>query len=99
MSLTLVGGDPGSGKSTLAGGIGDRLGWTVLRSDEVRKDLAGVGHTTELSSGLDEGHYSERATAGTYTELLSRARLLLEAGESVILDATWHDDRQRRAAS
>jgi aminoglycoside phosphotransferase family enzyme len=40
--LVLVGGLPGTGKSTLAAGLADRFGWSVLRSDEVRKDLAGV---------------------------------------------------------
>ena len=38
------------GKSTLAAALADRLGWTVLRSDEVRKDLAGIGHTTPAAS-------------------------------------------------
>jgi uncharacterized protein len=52
-----------------------------------------------MRSGPGEGHYSEQATAETYMELLTRARLLLEAGESVILDATWHDARQRHAVS
>ena len=96
--LTLVGGDPGAGKSTLAAGIADRTGWTVLRSDEVRKDLAGVGHTTGMAGPVGQGIYDERATAETYTELLARARLLLERGESVLLDATWRDARQREAA-
>jgi aminoglycoside phosphotransferase family enzyme/predicted kinase len=96
--LILVGGDPGVGKSTLAVGIADRTGWTVLRSDEVRKDLAGVGHTTGMVSRVGEGIYDERTAAETYTALLARARLLLEGGESVLLDATWRDARQREAA-
>lgn len=96
--LTLVGGDPGVGKSTLAAGLADHTGWTLLRSDEVRKDLAGVGHTTRMVSRVGEGIYDERSTAETYAELLKRARLLLERGESVVLDATWRDARQREAA-
>jgi predicted kinase len=96
--LTLVGGDPGTGKSTLAAGLADHTSWTVLRSDEVRKDLAGVGHTTGMASPAGEGIYDERAIAETYAELVARARLLLEWGESVLLDATWHDARQREAA-
>jgi len=44
--LVLVGGLPGTGKSTLAAALADATGWSVLRSDEVRKDLAGLGHTT-----------------------------------------------------
>ena len=97
--LVLVGGDPGAGKSTLAAGIGARTGWVVLRSDEVRKDLAGVGHTDRLTSGFGTGSYGAAATDATYAELLERARRLLADGESVILDATWHDERQRLDAA
>ena len=98
VSLTLVGGLPGTGKSTLAGGLADRLGWTVLRSDEIRKDLAGTGHATRLPVEYGEGLYDERATAATYRALLDRARFLLELGESVILDASWSESHWRNDA-
>src|SRR5207248_5092618 len=38
--LVLVGGLPGTGKSTVAAALADATGWVVLRSDEVRKDVA-----------------------------------------------------------
>ena len=98
VTLTLVGGDPGSGKSTLATGIADHFGWMVLHSDEVRKDLAGISHTARTGEPIGEGIYDEQSTAATYTELLDRARLLLELGESVVLDATWGDARFRAEA-
>jgi aminoglycoside phosphotransferase family enzyme/predicted kinase len=98
ISLTLVGGLPGTGKSTLASGLADDRGWTVLHSDEVRKDLAGLGHTARRGDGYREGLYDERATAATYDALLTRARVLLGLGESVVLDASWTDERQRIAA-
>lgn len=99
VALTLVGGLPGTGKSTLAAGLGDRLGWVVLRSDELRKDLAGLGHTTHVRDGYGEGLYDERATAATYEALLHRARTMLQLGEPVILDASWTDPRWREAAT
>jgi hypothetical protein len=40
--MILVGGLPGTGKSAPAGALADRLGWTVLNSDRIRKELAGV---------------------------------------------------------
>lgn len=40
--VTVVGGLPGSGKSTLAGALADRLGVTLLSSDRMRKELAGI---------------------------------------------------------
>jgi aminoglycoside phosphotransferase family enzyme/predicted kinase len=98
MALVLVGGLPGTGKSTLAAGLADRFGWSVLRSDEVRKDLAGVAHTERVRAEFREGLYRPEATAATYGELLDRARRLLELGEPVVLDASW-TDRQHRAAA
>ena len=70
VTLALVGGAPGSGKSTLAAGIADALGWTVLRSDEVRKDLAGIGHLERSGDALDRGIYSDGHTRLTYEELV-----------------------------
>jgi uncharacterized protein len=98
VALVLVGGLPGTGKSTLAAGLTDRFGWSVLRSDEVRKDLAGVPHTERVDSRFREGLYGPAATAATYRELLKRARRLLEQGEPVVLDASWTDRRRRADA-
>jgi SpoVK/Ycf46/Vps4 family AAA+-type ATPase len=39
--LVLVGGVPGTGKSTLARAMAERAGFRVIRSDIVRKELAG----------------------------------------------------------
>jgi uncharacterized protein len=97
--LALVGGAPGVGKSTLAAGIAEHPGWAVLRSDEVRKDLAGVGHTEHPAAAFGAGMYGDEATAATYAELLARARLLLERGVSVVVDASWTDARPRRDAA
>jgi aminoglycoside phosphotransferase family enzyme/predicted kinase len=96
--LTLVGGLPGTGKSTLAVGLADRLGWTVLRSDELRKDLAGLDHAARGGSAYGEGLYDESGTTATYRMLLERAKKLLELGEPVILDASWSADRWRDEA-
>ncbi len=99
VALVLVGGLPGTGKSTVAAGLSDALGWTLLRSDEVRKDLAGLGHSTSARGPIDGGLYEPHRVDRAYQELLARARTLLELGEPVILDATWTSARQRRAAA
>ena len=96
--LVLVGGLPGTGKSTVAAALADHTGWSVLRSDEVRKDLAGLGHTTSAAAALGEGLYQPHLTDTTYGALLDRARTALELGESVILDASWSDVRHRQSA-
>ena len=99
MRLVLVGGLPGTGKSTLAAGLADARGWSVLRSDELRKDIAGVGHTTRVPAGPGEGLYRPELTDATYRALLERARTALGLGVSVILDASWSDRRHRDAAA
>nr|WP_303715840.1 AAA family ATPase [Kutzneria buriramensis]WKX16318.1 AAA family ATPase [Kutzneria buriramensis] len=98
VGLTLVGGLPGSGKSTLSGALADRLGVTLLSSDRLRKELAGIPAEQPAAAAYGEGLYSPDWTNKTYAALLDRASTLLSQGESVVLDATWHDAAQREAA-
>ncbi|HEY7314689.1 MAG TPA: AAA family ATPase [Gemmataceae bacterium] len=93
--LVLVGGLPGSGKSTLARGLAERTPLHVLRSDVVRKELAeGVG--VALESRATVNIYTPEWTAKTYAECLRRAEELLFAGERVLVDATFREERWRR---
>ena len=94
--LILVGGLPGTGKSTLSRGIAERTGATVLRSDVVRKELAGLEPDRSASSDFAHGVYSSERTDATYGELASRTRDLLDVGQSVVVDASFGDDRHRR---
>ncbi len=104
--LVLVGGAPGTGKSTLAAQLGDRYGWTVLRSDELRKERAGTGGTAALAAAptadaqapFRTGLYEEAAVDATYRALLARAERLLALGETVVLDASWTTARWRQEA-
>ena len=96
-ALVAVGGLSGSGKSTLALAlaphVGPAPGAVVLRSDEIRKELAGVEALTRL--GPDA--YTPAMTASVYDTLGQRARLALEAGHRVIVDAVFArlSDRNR----
>lgn len=101
--LVLVGGAPGAGKTTLAERLSQETGWMLLRSDEIRKDLAGIGHLEPAAAPPDRGIYAPEMTERVYAELIGRARRLLELGESVVLDASWtaaaHRARAREAAA
>ena len=97
--LVLAGGPPGSGKSTLAAGLADRLGLTLLASDRVRKELAGIDPATSAAAPYGEGIYRPEWTERTYAELLERAEWLLGLGESVVLDASFTDPAHRAAAA
>jgi aminoglycoside phosphotransferase family enzyme/predicted kinase len=96
--LVLVGGLPGAGKSTLAAGLADALGAMLIRSDEVRKELAGLRPDQPAPAAFGEGLYRSEATAATYGEMLRRTELALALGESVVLDASWTAESRRAEA-
>lgn len=97
--LILIGGLPGTGKSTLAAGVAQALELPVVRSDEVRKELAGVAAGTHSASGLGEGIYSSDHTTRTYLALLGRAAASLGHGRSIMLDASWSQQTWRDMAA
>jgi aminoglycoside phosphotransferase family enzyme/predicted kinase len=87
--LVLVSGLPGSGKSTLARGLAERSGFAVVRSDVVRKELAG-------GAAGREDIYTPEWTERTYAECLRRAEGLLWEGKRVLVDATFREEERRR---
>ena len=96
-ALVLVGGLPGTGKSTLAAGLAAETGWTLLRSDEVRRELQpSAGHPQPAAVAT---RYTPAARGAVYEELVRRARHHLTDGDSVILDASWIDAGQRDEAA
>lgn len=97
--LVLVGGLPGTGKSTLAAAMNERRGWLVVRSDEVRKELAGIPLDRPAGAAYGHGIYTPEMTAATYQEMLRRADVALGLGETVVLDASFLDARWQRAAA
>ncbi len=99
VTLVLIGGLPGTGKSALAGALAGRLGFTVLNSDRIRKELAGIPAEQRSPAPYQAGIYSPSWTERTYKELLTRAAELLSHGESVIADASWISADRRAAAA
>ncbi len=96
--LTLVGGNPGTGKSTLARALAEQYGAQVISTDDVRRELRDAGVITGDPGVLDTGLYSPENVTTVYRVTLHRARPLLGAGRSVILDGTWRDPRVRARA-
>ncbi|MFI5615821.1 AAA family ATPase, partial [Amycolatopsis sp. NPDC051903] len=93
--IVLVGGLPASGKSTVAGALADALGASLLQSDRVRKELAGISPDEHRPAGYRHGIYTPEWTARTYDELARRSAELAPVGESVVLDASWTSADQR----
>lgn len=107
--LTLVGGPPGTGKSTVARQLEADVAtdpWrdspVILRSDVVRKELAGLAPGERAPSELDAGLYTAEVSERTYAELATRAAAVIGAGDDVVVDATFarpeHRDLLRAVA-
>jgi aminoglycoside phosphotransferase family enzyme/predicted kinase len=94
--LVLVAGLPGAGKSTLARDLAEQAGFRVVRSDVVRKELAGVG-TGSARADFESGIYTPAWNERTYTECLRRAEELLFEGQRVAVDASFREEARRKA--
>lgn len=86
----------GTGKSTVALRLVDKLGAVRIRSDVERKRLFEFDPYKHPDSELASKMYSQEATALTYEKLAALATHILNAGLSVIVDATnlqkWQRD-------
>lgn len=95
--LLAIGGLSGSGKSTLAQALASRLGRTpgarVLRSDILRKRLAGVAPEQRLPAA----HYTREASVAVYARLYVEAAAVLRTGYCVVVDAVFARAEERGA--
>ncbi|MGE0710678.1 MAG: AAA family ATPase [Planctomycetota bacterium] len=90
-ALVLVTGLPGTGKSTLAARLHAR-GFEWVRSDLVRKELAGIAPTARGGPEIYTREFGDR----TYEECRARAERVLARGGRVVVDACFarEDERQ-----
>ncbi|NKY42740.1 bifunctional aminoglycoside phosphotransferase/ATP-binding protein [Nocardia cerradoensis] len=97
--LVLVGGLPGTGKSTIARRLATATGAILLSSDHIRAVARAEGVLDGATGEYDHGAYTPAARDHVYAVMCAEARTLLAAGRSVVLDASWIDETQRRRAS
>ena len=91
--LWMMSGLSGSGKTTIAREIAKQYNAIHLRSDAVRKHLAGI----EVDSAGSDDIYTPEMTEKTYHRLLDLGLLLATKGWSVILDAKYDQQALRQA--
>ncbi len=95
--LVAVGGLSGTGKSLLARALAPELlpppGAVVLRSDVERKARFGVGESERLPADA----YDAAVTAQVYATLADKARRVIAAGHSAIVDAVFARPEERAA--
>lgn len=94
--LIVLHGLSGSGKSWLAEQLRESYGAIHIRSDVERKRLLGFSAETKTKSGVGKGAYSADMTSQTYQRLFDLASLIVQAGPSVIVDATFLKKNHRQ---
>ena len=94
-ALFITHGLSGSGKSTLSGPLVEPLAAIRIRSDRERQRLFGKGMRQGEAVIIGEGVYSDDASQQTYGKLAELAEAVLQAGFSVIIDATFLERQQR----
>lgn len=92
--LFLMSGVSGSGKSTTARILAEKIGAIQLRSDAVRKHLAGIG----LNERGGDEIYTPEMSQKTYARLLELGIMLAKRGFPVILDAKYDRVSLRESA-
>jgi aminoglycoside phosphotransferase family enzyme/dephospho-CoA kinase len=93
--LMITYGMPASGKSSIARKLSESLGAIHVRSDVERKRMFGLSPEKSSAAELNQGIYSADATKQTYQRLHALAGQILDAGFSVIVDATFSDFEYR----
>ena len=89
----------GTGKTTLAAELARTTGFTLLGTDTLRKQRAGLAPEAPARAAYGAGLYTEEARAATYAALVAEVDAALEGGRGVIVDATFirRADRDRLA--
>ena len=73
-------------------------GWEVIRSDAVRKELAGLPPVPSDPGGFAQGIYAPALSDRVHAVMLERAAAHLALGRGVVLDATWGSAARRGLA-
>ncbi len=96
--VVAIGGLLATGKSTLADRLGAVLGAPAINTDRVRKHLLGARPTDKLYDGSWQGAYDPRFSEDVYRAVYRSARVVLESGRPVILDASFRSRALRARA-
>jgi aminoglycoside phosphotransferase family enzyme/predicted kinase len=85
-----------SGKSTIAHELAQQNAAIIIFSDRERKRIVNIALAKDCSDAVLAGLYQPQQTLKTYAHLLKLADLILDAGYSVIVDATFREQEQRQ---
>lgn len=94
--LIITRGMSASGKSTLTGPLLEQLGAIRIRSDVERKRIFSLDSENDTTVTVGKGIYTPEVTDLTYKRLVELAGLVIDAGYSVIVDATFQEAGHRK---
>lgn len=94
--LFITHGFSGCGKTTMTTALAPRLNAIRVRSDVERKRLFGLRPEESSSAALKRTMYATAGSRRTYARLEALAESLLDAGFSVIVDAAFLREKDRR---
>jgi len=87
--LIITRGLSASGKTTITQTLLEQLAAIRIRSDVERKRLSGLKANQSAKADMGKGIYTSSVTERTYEKLAELAEEILDAGYSVIVDATF----------
>ena len=88
-----------TGKTVLSEAWAAHKKLRCFNSDRVRKELAGIAPAARRREGVDAGIYTKDFSRKTYEALLGKAAAELQAGKSVVLDASYQHAVDRHEIS
>ena len=96
--LIIMRGLSASGKSTVSQQIIENTGAIRIRSDVERKRLFDISldKKAKMPNAVDEGIYSSESSEQTYGKLLELASAIINAGNTVLVDAAFLKHEQRK---
>jgi len=98
-TLIIMAGLMGSGKSFAARDLSRITGAPVIQMDVIRKELCDLPPLERRLDDFGQGIYSDDITRFVYQKSLEQAKGLMEAGKSVIIDASFKRKAHRQAAN
>ena len=94
-TIVMVAGLSGTGKTSVARAVASELGYRVVSSDEMRKQIFSI----EEPPAYGVGPYSTKANRKTYDRLIEQARESVITDGGVVLDATFKHETDRDLVS
>jgi aminoglycoside phosphotransferase family enzyme/predicted kinase len=94
-TLFITSGLMGVGKTTLSASLAQATGAEHLRSDVIRKQLAGLPEAQHLHEDFGAGLYTQKMSERTYNELFRATEVAMSRQQIIVVDASFAQEVDR----